>query len=429
MDDLKELKIIMVAPKNAGKTSLLAAMHEEFDKTFEQANLTTWTTDSDSKTLLAIEECKQTLRQIDPRLKTYVPATQAEDDPWNDEGFMFEIGSGNKKFMRLMFTDPSGEYFKLGAAQDQKEYVKQQLNECDAVVIPIDATALMQKKNGKVKEHEIGDWHEEKNTPKRITALLKNAYASLTAPRLIILAPIKCETYMRTPKDANDLLNHVKLGYRQLLDFFKSDELFNKVAVVVTPVQTIGNVTFAYWTPDPEQPGFTKFEYYKTPIDAPYAPQDGEQPLRYILRFLLNAYVEAKKEELEKEKKNLATFESQRDKQNRELELAKKELDAKNNNLKVRNQLWWLFRDIANLFDDRQIPYNTAEEKFKKAQAYFQEIQSNFQGTQTKIQANQEQIEAFNNAVFNFAIGCKDTDGFAVLQGKAKWLSIPKQIR
>lgn len=426
MDDLKELKIIMVAPKATGKTSLLAAMHEEFDKTFEQANLTTWTTDS--KTLLAIDECKQILRQIDPRLKNHVGQTFPLDDPWNDEGFVFEIGSGNKKFMRLRFTDPSGEYFYLGARQEQKEYVKQQLNECDAVIIPIDATALMQKKNGKVKEHEIGDWHEEKNNPKRITALLKDAYTSLTVPRLIILAPIKCETYMRTPKDANDLLNHVKIGYRQLLDFFKSDDLFNKMAVVVTPVQTIGNVTFAYWTSDSQQPGFTKFEYHKTPINAPYAPQDGEQPLRYILRFLLNLYVETQKEQLENDKKNLATFEAKLDEQNRELESAKKELNAKKNSWEQRNQMWWLFRDIANLFDDKEIPYKIAENKFKNNQICFQKTKAKFQGTQTKIQATQEQIEVFNKAIFNFAIRCKEKDGFAILQGRSKWLSIPNHI-
>lgn len=427
MDELKELKIIMVAPRGIGKTSLLAAMHEEFDKTFEQANLTTWTTDS--KTLQAIEDCKQILRQIDPRLQTkQVTPTIPRDNHWKDKGFMFEVGSGSKKFIRLRFTDPSGEYFELGALQEQKEYVKQQLNQCDAVVIPIDAAALMQKKMGKVKEHEIGDWHEEKNDPKRITALLKDAYTNLAVPKLIILAPIKCETYMRTPKDANDLLDHVKLGYRQLLDFFKSDALFNKVAVVVTPVQTIGNVTFAYWTSDREQPSFTKFEYYKTPINAPYAPQDGEQPLRYILRFLLNAHLEKKKEQLEEEKKNLARLEEQLKKQNKELELAKKELNEKEIDFKKRNQMWWLFRDIANLFDDRQSPYEEAEKKVRNNQNYFQENQNYFQVIQTNIQATQEQIEAFNKAVFNFAIGCKDRDGFAVLQGKQKWLPIPKQL-
>lgn len=89
------------------------------------------------------------MRRIDPRLQTKVNPTPTQDDPWNDEGFIFEIGSGSKKFMKLRFTDPSGEYFKLGANQEQKEYVNQQLNECDAVIIPIDATALMQKKEWK----------------------------------------------------------------------------------------------------------------------------------------------------------------------------------------------------------------------------------------------------------------------------------------
>ena len=46
MNGSNELKIIMVAPRRIGKTSLLAAMHEEFYKTFEQANIQTWTDDN-----------------------------------------------------------------------------------------------------------------------------------------------------------------------------------------------------------------------------------------------------------------------------------------------------------------------------------------------------------------------------------------------
>ena len=65
-----ELNIIMVAPRQIGKTSLLAAMHEEFDKTFERANLQTWT--DDTNTLQAITECKQVLRTIDPKFKKKV---------------------------------------------------------------------------------------------------------------------------------------------------------------------------------------------------------------------------------------------------------------------------------------------------------------------------------------------------------------------
>ncbi len=266
MSGSEELRILMVALRGIGKTSLLAAMHEEFHKTFERANLQTWI--GDSNTLRAIEECKSVLRNIDPRIRNQVTPTQPKDNPWNDKGFVFEIGSSGKKFMKLRFTDPSGEYFNPDASTEQREYIKQQLNECDAVVIPIDSTALMQKKTGKVNSLELGTWHEEKNNPKQITQLLKDAYADVRSPRLVILAPIKCETYTNTPRDAEDLLFHTKIGYSGLIDFLKSDDLLSKVSVVITPIQTIGNIAFAYHKTHDN--GLTSFSYHKTPINAPY---------------------------------------------------------------------------------------------------------------------------------------------------------------
>ncbi|MFB2935288.1 hypothetical protein ACE1B6_08410 [Aerosakkonemataceae cyanobacterium BLCC-F154] len=421
----EELKIIMVAPgRGMGKTSLLAAMHEEFDKTFERANLDTWPLEG--KTLQLIEECKQVLRNIDPRLKKIVTPTPSREDPWDDEGLLFEIGSSGKKFMRLKFTDPSGEYFRADARPEQKEYVKQQLNECDAVIIPIDATALMEKKTGKVNAHEIGTWHEEKNEPQRITRFLKDAYQNVTSPRLVILAPIKCETYMKTSRDAEDLLAHVKMGYRQLLDFLRSDFLIDKVAVVVTPVQTIGSVSFAYHQTDEQ--GRTTFHYYKTPINAPYEPRDGDQPLRYVLRFLLNVYLESKKELLEKEKGNLKQLEARLDTEKDKLDNRKRELIEKQKSLDERNNTWWLLRGIFNLIDDKRTPYNKAKEQFDQVQAVVKETQNSVSGSKSRVETTQTQIEAFNKAIFSFALGCKNSDGFAVIQGSAKWLPIPKHI-
>jgi GTPase SAR1 family protein len=306
MEDLQELNIIMVAPRGVGKTSLLAAMHEEFDKTFDSAGLTTWTTDG--KTLDAIEDCKRLLQNMDYRLQRLVDPTPPQLDPWDDEGFVFEVGSGGRKFMRIRFTDPSGEYFKPTATADQKEYIREQLNECDAIIIPIDSTALMEKKTGRTKNTELGAWHEEKNDPARITKLLKDAYAGLARPRLVILAPLRCETYMKTDQDASDLLEHVKIGYRELLDFFKQDEQYHKLAVVVAPVQSIGHITFSHAE---SIDGFTRFFYNKVPLDAPYAPKDGDQPLRYVLRFLLNVFNEGRKLELKRAKQDLQRLEAE----------------------------------------------------------------------------------------------------------------------
>ena len=415
-----ELNIIMVAPRQIGKTSLLAAMHEEFHKTFERANLQTWT--EDTRTLQAITDCKQVLKTIDPKFQKSVYRNDRLVDPWDDEGFIFELGNGGRKFMAIRFTDPSGEYFNLNATQIQKDYVKEQLLKCDAVIIPIDATALMEKKTGRVNYSEVGTWHEEKNDPERIITLLKDAYAGLTVPRLVILAPVKCETYMRTSQDAENLLQHIQIGYQKLLNFLKSDALFGKVAVVVTPVQTVGNVVFAYHKTDDQ--GFTKFYYNKTEIKAPYAPKDGDQPLRYVLRFLLNLSNEAKKRQLEQAQKELSELEKSLFTEKDKLDEVKQKVAQREKAFREQQQLWFPFRFIDRLFDDKYGAYKQAQENLKSTKKTVQETQVKVREFEMKVQATQEEIDIFNNAIFSFAIGCKNSEGFAILQG-AKWLPIP----
>lgn len=423
MSESEELKILMVALRGIGKTSLLAAMHEEFNKTFERANLQTWI--DDNNTLRAIQECKSVLRNIDPRIRNQVTPTQPKENPWNDKGFVFDIGSSGKKFMKLRFTDPSGEYFNPNASPDQREYIKQQLNACDAVVIPIDSTALMQKKTGKVNSSELGTWHEEKNNPKQITQLLKDAYTYVKSPRLVILAPIKCETYTRTARDAENLLYHTKIGYSELIEFLKSDDLISKVSVVITPIQTIVNIAFAYHKTDDN--GLTKFYYHKTPINAPYEPKDGDQPLRYVLLFLVNVYLENKKALLQQEKQDLEVVKAKLGSEKDKLEATEREFEEKQRLLNTRNNLWWLFRELANIFDDRVTPYETAKGEVKKKQDSVEELQTNVRSNLLKVQATQEQINAFNNALFKFAIGSKNNDGFAIIQGHRR-LEVPQSV-
>lgn len=421
MSNLQELNIIMVAPRGVGKTSLLAAMHEEFNKTFDRAGLTTWT--SDSQTLDSIEECKRLLRNMDYRLQKLVDPTPPKLDPWEDEGFVFEVGSGGKKFMKVRFTDPSGEYFKQTASPEQKDYVKQQLNQCDAVVIPIDSTALMEKKIGKTKPGEIGPWHEAKNDPDRITKLLKDAYVNLRRPRLVILAPLKCESYMKSDRDANELLDRVKIGYRELLDFFKEDDQYHKLAVVVTPIQTIGHITFSHAeTID----GYPRFYYNKVPLDAPYAPKDGDQPLRYVLRFLLNVFNESQKIELEKARENLEKLEHEAGVKAEQLERAKRRLTLAERRVSERNQLWTPFKWVANIFDDVNSPYYEAQNHFEDKESSLKKTEAQKYAVQGQADATEAQIQAFNTAISKFAIDCKQEGGFAILQGRARWLSVPR---
>ncbi|MDP8966143.1 MAG: hypothetical protein M3O33_19605 [Cyanobacteriota bacterium] len=97
------------------------------------------------------------------------------------------------------------------------------------------------------------------------------------------------ESYMKNPKSANELLKRVKEQYANLLDLFSAEALRQKVAVVVTPVQTVGNVFFSYIEVINGKPHFF---FSKNDHDAEYNPQDSEQPLKYLLRFLLKLHIQ-----------------------------------------------------------------------------------------------------------------------------------------
>jgi hypothetical protein len=60
--------------------------------------------------------------------------------------------------------------------------------------------------------------------------------------------------------------------------------LRDKVACVVTPVQTVGTVVFSRIEQRNNNP---HFHFRKISHDAEYQPKDSDQPLLYILSFIL----------------------------------------------------------------------------------------------------------------------------------------------
>lgn len=148
-------------------------------------------------------------------------------------------------------------------------------------MIPIDAPALMEEK---------GRYHERINRPQQIKDLFKKAYKDLDSPRLIILAPVKCEKYLQDEKTAKELARRVDEGYKVLLEYLNSEKLSPWIASVITPVQTVGGLVFSRIEPD--ENGTPDFYFRKVRHDAKYDPEDSEQPLRYLLSFLLKIHLQ-----------------------------------------------------------------------------------------------------------------------------------------
>jgi hypothetical protein len=195
--------------------------------------------------------------------------------------FVFKIGRlGESPKLKLTLWDCPGGYL---VKPEGKQFIEEHLTKSVAVLIAVDAPALMEAK---------GKYHDYRNRYLDVKAWFQSIYGSLDSKRLVIIAPIKCESYMKNEQSAKKLLARIKEEYKGLLQFFKSDNLAEKVAVVVTPVQTVGNVFFSNIEVNNGEPDFI---FKKPDIDADYAPQDNEQPLKYLLRFLLKNYLKKRK--------------------------------------------------------------------------------------------------------------------------------------
>lgn len=273
------LKITMLGCIGVGKTSLLAAIYDQFDQVIGKTNLQIQPTDDASRIIIEqrLEELKSlvgnTIRVRDGILKSTSPRS-----------FFFDLcKTGLSASLRLQFQDYPGEYIDSQATVEQIKTVENFIRESAAVLIAIDTPIMMEMKS---------KWHEKFNQPTRIRNLFKAAYQNLDSPRLVILAPVKCESYVQNDKDASELLACIREKYATLLDYFSNNELLPKVAVVVTPVQTVGSVFFSRVEIQNNEPCFY---FIKHDPESSYKPKDSEQPLRYLLRFLLRLHLEKRR--------------------------------------------------------------------------------------------------------------------------------------
>ena len=278
----QELKITMLGASGVGKTTLLTSMYEQFEATSKQANLHL---KPDIETAAILEKYLGQLKSLtyefkaDERKKG-IRGTAATAGPESLPSYIFDLGRKEKPSLRLLFRDYPGGYV-LPSDVAGRKFVHKLLRECAAVVIAIDSPAIMELN---------GRWHQLRNRPDEILTLFKTAYQNLDEPRLVILAPVKCETYVKDEASADQLIRRIKQEYAPLLKFLQEPSRANKVAVVTTPVQTVGCVVF--WKIEVENFSTPRFYFRKTSINAKYSPQDSEQLLRYLLCFLFKAHLE-----------------------------------------------------------------------------------------------------------------------------------------
>ncbi|MDY6804208.1 MAG: hypothetical protein SXA11_10430 [Cyanobacteriota bacterium] len=298
---MNEIVTTMLGASGVGKTTLLTSIYEEFKKIDKEVNFK-FLPDSATDEILQknLEELKSMGDEITAKEGARgIAGTAAVAGPDSLPKFIFDLCKKNKgkkgsELLRLTFRDYPGSYV-LSSNPVGREFLKKLLRESAAAIVSIDSPAAIEphqpdplnNKNWNLRK-DSGKWHEARNHPKEILELFQSAYSRLDEPKLVILAPVKCETYVQTPEAAVKLLECVKDKYAPLLKFLGDPSRRDKIAVVHAPIQTVGCLFFSrIYCENFNKP---RFVFRKNNSGDAYNPQDNDHLLRYLLSFLLNLH-------------------------------------------------------------------------------------------------------------------------------------------
>lgn len=287
--EIKENRVIIalfVAPRRAGKTTLMTSMWHEARKNMGDG--------------FAMEPYRMADYQRDELLKnledmisnTHLPRFESGVAPSNSlEVYNFIIYHKDhpRVCYMLRFIDVPGEW-----VSQHEDAMKLLISESDILYFPLSAPALLENQ---------GDWNEEFNATQTIINLSNvfNADDIAKRSRLILFVPVKCEKYYwQMISGANDnsmmALNQlVSERYKPLIDAVQCNEdLKNDTVIAITPILTSGGQKFYQFVTLKDENGnefhadtYVRDFTYVSPAD-PFRPTFCEQPLLYTLCFLKN---------------------------------------------------------------------------------------------------------------------------------------------
>ena len=294
-DGAAKMQICMLGARGVGKTSVLTSMFHDINRANSDTELMLTTCTDETFTREVILEKHRLLKDAfhcaDDSL-IMKDAGIAGDFSVSTYHFQFGL-KGKKDRIDLHIRDYPGEYVIT-----EPEKVKAYIRESNAVIVAIDAPHLME---------EGGAFNEVKNRVSEITAFFNNAFEGLNEDKLILLVPLKCEKYYREGQ-LDALTKKVEEVYAPLLEFFANGEIKKHIVCAITPILTMGEVVFDSFERESdgsiklihdEQEGDLPVARYRfTSANAVYRPKYCEQPLCYLLSFVVKLYYRTKDQQV-----------------------------------------------------------------------------------------------------------------------------------
>jgi len=273
------INVLMIGASGVGKTSTLTAMYDRFNQVIDKNIELQLIPDDETSNKLSqkLSELKKQVATQFIRTRPTLSGTKKFDE------FRFFIAKDEDAPSRinLIFKDFPGGYL-----QTERQRVKDWIKEADVIIIPIDTPSLLE-------ENSI--YNEDVNSPERLYDIFKSIKGSFeTKNRLILFIPLKSEKYLDGKLYfTNGIRDLFEREFKNLLSLFQSQSLKDRIAIVLTSIQTIGDIKFSMVEKD--KFGRPIFVYKKKGFGAKYSPKDTEQPLKYILTFAISEALKKRK--------------------------------------------------------------------------------------------------------------------------------------
>ncbi len=293
-EDLR-LQIMMVGGRRCGKTSVLAAMKANFESVFQETGLTISYADLDTLNILE-EKNNEISDYFLGENRTFTPDSNPTEGKLH---YSFNVGITDKSGkIRVDFVDYPGEWLM---AQEYKEHQKELLDEMQksqTVIIAIDAPHMIE---------EEGRFNEYHNYCRRTGEMLKMAFEDKKRNHLVLFVPLKCERYFNDGM-MGEVKEQTEKSYAELIRYMNLSP--SRYEVAVTPIFTMGGAAFSLFKRDSQTREILIDEEFHTPqnaiyyfTDMPikgYHPKYCEQPLVYLLAYLLQIAGQEKRNELKR---------------------------------------------------------------------------------------------------------------------------------
>ena len=278
-----EFKVLMLGARRTGKSSILASMLDNFQKTTAGSDVTFA---AKGNTIKYLQDKRVELQNVFIQ-KTTNDVWKIEESPtYEIAKYSFNMNIiGKSEGYTITFVDIPGEYINNEHIEEVQQYV---LESC-VTIVAIDTPHLIE---------ENGIFNEAFNKVSTLYNLFISDNRFFELDKMILFVPLKCEKYYYE-KRMDEVKNAIKSKYANIIKQLGNERIKQKVTMVIAPILTIGGVVFSHFgknsnglvetytgnnEPEKYRP---KNVYYKLKDDkATFSPLYCEQPLVYTLSYI-----------------------------------------------------------------------------------------------------------------------------------------------